>query len=157
MSCHGVDWDCDRQDCFNKKKRLKFSVFKPALEAAGLPKDISFSDIDGFFERHGFFFFVEWKGKGVTLKTGQRMALEALTSLSEKVIAFVVNGDAEFMTCVSWIPFYGGKQGEEVAGDMVEFLKLLEEWATCAECRTFNEEAIKRREMSRSAHSKIAA
>lgn len=151
MTCHGVDWDCDIKGCFNQKKRLKFSAFKPYLERAGLPGKISFSDIDGFFERRGFFFFVEWKGSGVALTVGQKIAFEKLTALSERVIAYVVEGDAEFMTCESWTPFYGGRMMETEYGCFHEFCSIMEEWAKAAEAGSFNPEVIERSQLRKAA------
>lgn len=145
MNCEPkLDWDCDRDGCFNIKKRLKFHVFKDALRRGGLPESISFSDLDGFFERHGYFFLIEWKDPCAKLKAGQEIAFSAFTALSEKIVVFVVAGDAEFMTCESWVSFYNGRRGNQVTGNMDEFCALIENWASVAECRTFNQETISR-------------
>lgn len=125
------------ENCFNVKKRLKFPVFQTALRNAGLPEAISFTDIDGTFERNGYFFFVEWKDEGVPVPYAQRRYFEKLTAASDKFIAYCVSGEAEHMTASSWTPFYGGKMLDVVNGSMQDFLSIVEEWAALANNKQF--------------------
>ena len=86
-----MHWDCDRQGCFNRKKRLKFGVFKGCL-----PGNISFTDIDGLVEICGNFLYLEWKDHQ-GLSTGQRILFERMTLLCPATV-LIVEGDAQDMS-----------------------------------------------------------
>lgn len=51
-----MQWNCERQGCFNVKKRPKIEMFADCL-----PRKISFSDIDGIVEINGNLLLLEWK------------------------------------------------------------------------------------------------
>ena len=86
-----MNWDCQRQGCFNLEKRLKFGVFKECL-----PGNISFSDVDGIVEINGNLLLLEWKDHP-HINTGQRILFERLTRLCPATV-LIVEGDAEHMT-----------------------------------------------------------
>jgi len=49
-------WDCQKQGCFNKKKRPRIEMF-----AECLPGKIAVGDVDGLVEIKGNFLFLEFK------------------------------------------------------------------------------------------------
>lgn len=86
-----MDWDCQKQGCFNKKCRLKFGVFYDCFF-----DKISMSDIDAAVEINGNFIFLEWKSDGGQLKIAQRIFFERLTR-HKGIFVYVVQGNAESM------------------------------------------------------------
>lgn len=97
-------WDCERDGCFNQKRRPKIEVFSDCF-----PGRINFGDVDGLVEYKGCFCLLEWKGQGGRLSTGQRIAYERFTSVSGNVV-FVVSGDAEAMTVEQYSVFWQGTE-----------------------------------------------
>jgi hypothetical protein len=84
-------WDCEKQGCFNKKKRPKIEIF-----ADSLPGKISFGDIDAISEIRGNFLMLEFKETSVIPK-GQRILFQRLTRLAPFHV-MVIEGDIETMT-----------------------------------------------------------
>lgn len=86
-------WDCERDGCFNKKRRPKTEVFHDCFT-----RGINFGDVDGQVEIGGKFLQLEWKDKSAgPLKTGQRIAMDAYTRQQEGNAVIVLVGDAETM------------------------------------------------------------
>jgi hypothetical protein len=84
-------WDCERQGCFNLKRRPKIELFADCF-----PGRISFGDVDGIVEIGGNALLLEWKSEERELPTGQRLLYQRLT-WSGPVSVMIVVGDAETM------------------------------------------------------------
>lgn len=84
-------WDCERQGCFNLKRRPKIEMF-----AECFPRRISFGDVDGIVEVGGNALLLEWKSEERELPTGQRLLYQRLTRYGP-VSVMIVIGDAESM------------------------------------------------------------
>ena len=128
MSSHSsivMNWDCRRQGCFNRKKRLKFGVFKDCL-----PGNISFTDVDGLVEIKGNLLLLEWKDHQ-TLSTGQRILFRRLTLFCPATV-LIVEGDAESME-VSSIRFaWQGQIGQPDQADLDHLRGHIKDWADWA-------------------------
>jgi hypothetical protein len=96
-------WDCQKQGCFNKKKRPKIEVFSECF-----PGKVSFGDVDGLVEINNHFLFLEWKEFERPLPMGQRLTYERITQ-DKRFAVFVVCGDPESMDVNSIQLCYGGK------------------------------------------------
>ncbi len=97
-------WNCDRDGCFNLKRRPKIEVFADCF-----PRRINFGDVDGLVEMNGFFCLLEWKGAGGTVRTGQRISYRQFTACPGNIV-FVVEGDAETMEVWRYNLFWSGKE-----------------------------------------------
>ena len=120
-----MNWDCERQGCFNLKKRLKFGVFKDSL-----PGKVSFTDVDGLVELNGNFLYMEWKGHR-ELSKGQQILFEQLTRHCPAV-ALVVEGDAETMTVDSVATARDGKIHKARTTNLDGLCAMITEWAQWA-------------------------
>jgi len=93
-------WDCNKDGCFNKKKRPKIEVF-----AECLPGKIAFSDIDAITEVNGRFLVLEWKSYADDIPKGQRIMFQRMTTGGTFTV-FIINGCAESMEirqlCIVW-------------------------------------------------------
>lgn len=133
IKCNTLRYNCgdNAENCFNRKKRLKFHVLEKAM-----PRRIGFSDIDGFSEINGYCCFIEWKEPGAPLEWAQETAFKRLSALSDKIVVFVVAGDAEHMTVSSWRIIYGGQFLEgDIVGTIDDFVSELETWGRAADMR----------------------
>ena len=116
-------YDCDKQGCFNVKKRPKIEVFDKCFSGK-----IAMTDVDGLVEVNSRFLFLEWK-PSLALSTGQRILYERLTAMSTGVTVLVVAGDPERMD-VSAIQVI--RQGRVLAAEKIALPKLIlriEQWA----------------------------
>lgn len=131
------------ENCFNRKKRLKFA----ALDVA-MPRKIAFTDIDGFSELNGYCCFIEWKEPGAPLGYAQEKAFTNLTRLSPKIVVFVVAGDAEHMSVQSWKVIYEGAVDAEQYGDIDAFRDLLSSWGEFADNRQIERDKAAQRKVA---------
>ena len=120
-----MNWDCRRQGCFNRKKRLKFGVFKHCL-----PGNISFTDVDGLVEIKGNLLLMEWKDHQV-LSTGQRILFERLTLFCPATV-LIVEGDAEYMMVSSIRTAWEGRIGPPEQDDLDGLCGYIKDWADWA-------------------------
>lgn len=120
-----MHWDCQRQGCFNQKKRLKFSVFKDCL-----PGRISFADVDGLVEINGNLLLLEWKDHE-QLSTGQRILYQRMTRLCPAGV-FLVEGDAEDMSVQSLSTVWAGVIGPREPIDLEGLCGYIRTWADWA-------------------------
>ena len=118
-------WDCQRQGCFNEKKRLKFGVFKDCL-----PGKISFTDVDALVERNGNLLFMEWKDHQ-ELSKGQRILFQRMTLFCPAVV-LVVEGDAESMLVSSIRTVWQGKMTEPEPADLDTLRATIRQWSDWA-------------------------
>ena len=95
-------WNCDRQGCFNLKKRPKIEMFADCL-----PGRIAFSDIDAVTEICGNLLFLEWKEHQGICK-GQEILFKQMTRLGSASV-LIVEGNAELMTVESLRFVWNGK------------------------------------------------
>ena len=98
-----IRWDCLEQGCYMHKCHPRIEVFADCF-----PNKIAMSDIDGVVEINGNFLFMEWKGDGGKVSTGQHILLQRLTQLSDKVVAYVVYGDSQTMQVHQVTRYYKG-------------------------------------------------
>jgi len=98
-----IRWNCLDQGCYMHKCHPRIEIFADCF-----PEKIAMSDIDGVVEINGHFLFMEWKGDGGKLSTGQHILLQRLTTLSDKVVAYVVYGDSQTMQVHKVTRYYRG-------------------------------------------------
>lgn len=88
--CSKFRWDCSMNGCYHDSlpdwEDICTTVF---------PRGIYPTDIDGMVEINGHILFIEQKGPGVAIDTGQRLAMRHLANLSPKVtVVFMRPGKA---------------------------------------------------------------
>lgn len=120
-----MNWDCARQGCFNRKKRLKFAVFADCL-----PGKISFTDVDGLVEIGGNLLFLEWKDHQ-RLGTGQRILFQRLTRFCPATV-LIVEGDAEDMSVEAMATAWGGQIGPFQAATLKTLREAIRQWSNWA-------------------------
>ncbi len=118
-------WDCERQGCFNLKKRPKIEQLVDCL-----PDKIAFTDVDGLVEVNSNFLFIEWKSHR-DIGTGQRILFERLT-WSCPATVFIVEGDAETMAIESMAIAWKGTIGEHTVSDIDMLRNKIREWVEWA-------------------------
>ena len=84
-------WDCNKQGCFNKKRRPKIEVFADCL-----PGKIAFTDIDGITEVNGRALVLECKTDPTPIPRGQAIMWHRLTKTGLLTVLCLA-GDAETM------------------------------------------------------------
>lgn len=119
-------WDCEKQGCFNKKRRPKIEVF-----AGCFPRRINFGDVDGLVELNGRGLLLEWKCGSGCLPKGQEIAHKKLTE-GTKLATICVTGDAESMECSSYGFFWDGKWNDYRKGDIESVKNFMRRWSTWA-------------------------
>ncbi|WP_227657621.1 hypothetical protein [Candidatus Magnetaquicoccus inordinatus] len=119
------NWDCDRDGCFNDKKRLQLDVFGECF-----PDNIQMGDVDGIVEINGRFLMLEWKSNA-RLSTGQRIMFERITRFSPADVVVVV-GDAATMQPVQYRHFWEGRCSEWFFGSLEAVKYLFKKWARFA-------------------------
>lgn len=118
-------WDCQRQGCFNIRKRPKIEIFADCL-----PGRIAFGDVDGIVEINGNLLLLEWKDHQA-ISTGQRILFERLTRLCPATV-LIVEGDAEFMTIDSIRVAWDGRIGPPQPADLDGLREMIRAWADWA-------------------------
>ncbi|MFT3871097.1 MAG: hypothetical protein QM714_00390 [Nocardioides sp.] len=88
--CSKFRWDCSMDGCYHESlpdwEDICTTVF---------PRGIYPTDVDGMVEMNGHLLFLEQKGPGVGIDTGQRLAMRHLANLSTKVtVLFMRPGKA---------------------------------------------------------------
>ena len=118
-------WDCEKDGCFNKKKRLKLGVFDDCF-----PNKMGFSDVDAIIEISGNFLLMEWKDTDCgDISGGQHYMYQAMTR-DKKYIVIAVYGDAETMQTQSIQVYHGGKVSEREPCSIDELKLRVEAWAS---------------------------
>lgn len=120
-------WSCEKDGCFNIKRRPKIEVFADCF-----PRRINFGDVDGLVELNGFFCLLEWKGEGGSLKRGQILTFTAFTNIIGNIV-LVVNGNAETMAVTGYATFWGGRQWPLTTASLDELKDRLRRWAEWTE------------------------
>lgn len=123
-------WVCEKQGCFNLKRRPKIEVF-----AECFPRRINFGDVDGIVEINGKALFLEWKGHEGDIPTGQRIMHERLTC-DGKFTTICIVGNAETMECSSYGLFFNGKWCGYKKGNLETIKNVIKKWVQYAERRS---------------------
>lgn len=122
-------WRCDERGCYNDLQRPRIEVFADCL-----PRRLAFTDIDATVEVGGRFLFLEFKGgEPRELPTGQRIYLERLTSLHQKITAVVVCGNAKTMDVRAIRVVHGGSIGDWSIISLDGLRTRIGEWADRAD------------------------
>jgi hypothetical protein len=119
-------WDCQKQGCFNRKKRPKIEEF-----AECLPGKISFGDIDGIVEIRGNFLVLEFKGSPIIPK-GQRILYQRLTRLAPFFV-LVIEADIESMTVFGVSYVAKGCIEPQITMNLQELKEKIKSWADWAQ------------------------
>ena len=118
-------WNCEKQGCFNLKKRPKIEMFADCL-----PGRIAFTDVDALTEICGNLLYLEWK-EHQELGIGQRILFERMTRLCPAAV-IIVEGDAEYMTvssiCTVWDGVIGPRQPANLE-DLQAQIRMWADWA----------------------------
>lgn len=122
---HVLHWDCQKQGCFNQKKRVKFRLLSDCL-----PGRIAFTDIDAITEIKGNLLLLEWKDH-TELPKGQRILFERLT-LGCPATVLVIEGDAEQMSVVSIRMVWRGVIWPPEPADLDRLRREIQAWVQWA-------------------------
>lgn len=94
------------------------------------PRKIHPTDIDGMVEMNGQFLFLEEKGCGVSLDTGQRLALKRLsTNPNTTVVVFRPGGSKDMQVMI----FRAGESTGFRDCSRAQFLHWVQRWARDAD------------------------
>ena len=130
MSSNGFNpmrWDCEKQGCFNKKRRPKIEQF-----AECLPGKIAFSDVDGIAEVNGRALVLEWKAQPTDIPTGQRIMWQRLTKTGILSVLCIA-GDAETMDVTDTRYCHLGAWDKAWKTDNIQGVKdSIKRWVACA-------------------------
>lgn len=120
-----MQWNCEKQGCFNKKKRPKIELF-----AECLPDKIAFGDVDGLVEIKGNLLFLEFKAHA-NVPRGQRILYERITRLAPATV-LIVQADAETMEVSGVSYVFKGIIESQVKMDLQGLKSTIREWAEWA-------------------------
>jgi hypothetical protein len=115
-------WDCEKQGCFNLKRRPKIEVFADCF-----PRRINFGDVDGLVELNSKALLLEWKSIKGTLPKGQEIAFKNLTT-EGNITTLCVVGDAETMECTHYGFFWQGKWHKYRPTSLEDVKEFLKRW-----------------------------
>jgi hypothetical protein len=120
-----MHWNCEKQGCFNKKKRPKIEMFADCL-----PGRIAFSDIDAAVEVEGNFLILEFKEHD-NIPKGQRIFFNRLTRLVPATV-LVINADVETMDIhgVSYVA--DGRIEPQIEMDLQGLKDTIKSWSDWA-------------------------
>lgn len=121
--CTKFRWDCSMNGCYHESlpdwEDICTEVF---------PRGIYPTDIDGMVEINGHLLFLEQKGPGVGLDTGQRLAMRHLANLSPKVtVVFMRPGKAADLEVLIYHTEHRADGFQPMSRP--DFLELLRRWA----------------------------
>ena len=118
-------WNCAESGCYNLKHRPKIEIF-----AECMPGKIAFTDVDATVEIDGNFLFLEFKaGYPRDIPTGQKIYFQRLTSLSQKITAVIICGDAKTMEIRAVCVVSGGIIGEWQITNLADLKTRLRKWS----------------------------
>ena len=123
-------WDCEKQGCFNIKRRPKIEVFSDCF-----PNNISFGDVDGIVEINGYGLLLEWKQDVKCPPMGQHIMYQKLTK-TKLLTVFLVIGHAETMEVSHIGGYYGGKQKKTQKTDLEGVKTKIKNWVQRAQANT---------------------
>lgn len=115
-------WNCQRDGCFNLKRRPKIEVF-----AECFPRRINFGDVDGLVEINGRFCLIEWKGEGGMVREGQARSYIEFSKHPGNIV-FCVDGNAETMEVTRYFTFWNGKRQAPTSADLDGLKARIKRW-----------------------------
>ena len=115
-------WNCEKQGCFNIKRRPKIQVFADCF-----PGRINFGDVDGIVEINGHGLMFEWKTHNNGLTKGQRIMYERLT-VTDLITVICIVGNAETMECTHYSLFHLGKYYPPKKSDLLGIKSVIKRW-----------------------------
>jgi hypothetical protein len=118
-------WDCEKQGCFNKKKRPKIETFADCL-----PGRIAFGDVDALVEIEGNFLFLEFKEHD-RIPKGQQILFRRLTRLAPATV-LVIEADVETMDVFGMNRVFNGEIFPQVDTDLEGVRQEISSWAKWA-------------------------
>lgn len=121
-----MQWKCEKQGCFNQKKRPKIEVFSDCFPGA-----INFGDVDAEVEINGYSLRMEWKSYVGTLPKGQSIMFERKTRYGLDTVICVC-GDAESMSVTHYGMFFRGRWHGWLEGDMDALRGRIKGWVQWA-------------------------
>ena len=119
-------YDCEKQGCFNVKRRPKIEAF-----AECFPGKIAMGDVDGLVEINSHGLLLEWKSSDVALPMGQRIMYARLTK-GCRLTVIVVNGNAETMDVDQYAWFADGRLHEIIKASLQELKAEIKAWVSWA-------------------------
>ena len=118
-------WDCQKQGCFNRKKRPRIEEL-----AECLPGRISFGDIDGIVEIKGNFLVLEFKETPI-IPRGQQILYKRLTRLAPLYV-LVIEADIERMTVFGVSYVAKGRIGPQRPMNLQGLKEKIKSWSDWA-------------------------
>lgn len=120
-------WDCEKQGCFNVKRRPKIEVFADCF-----PGKINFGDVDAIVEINGKGLFMEWKNQNSqNLPLGQKIMYSKLTQTGLLTV-LIVCGNAETMVCNQYSHYFMGNHNGWFEGDLNKIKEVIKKWVKWA-------------------------
>lgn len=120
-------WDCNKQGCFNLKRRPKIEVFADCF-----PRRINFGDVDGIVEINGKALMLEWKSQKGNLPIGQKIMYERITGSGDVTVICVI-GNAETMACSEYYFFFKGKRQPSKKANLQDIKERIKKWVMYAQ------------------------
>jgi len=128
-----MNWNCERQGCFNTEKRPKIEQFHNCFHS-----NISMSDVDAIVEVNGNILIIEWKQHSQELGIGQRILFQRLTSRAN-IWVYVVRGCPKTMEIEGYQVISDGRLPtpfeECKTEDFMKILKDFNDWAVKNPCK----------------------
>lgn len=123
-------YNCERDGCFNKKRRPKIETF-----AECFPRRINFGDVDGLVELNGFFLLLEWKGEEGSLRSVRQGQARSYLIFTKQIgnLVIVAFGNAETMLVEGYSVFWAGKQHQFQPADLDELKTRIRKWVAWTE------------------------
>lgn len=131
-----LEWDCEKRGCFNKKQRLKFSVFYDSL-----PGKNSFTDIDAITEYKGNALILEWKSAPNNIPPGQDIMFRQITK-GKMLSVICVAGDAETMKATHTAAYFNGAWRDWKVTTTAELNLKIQKWVEWSKRNSRLDEAV---------------
>ena len=124
-----MNWDCEKQGCFNKKRRPKIEFFCDCFYG-----NSNFGDVDGLVEQKGNGCLLEWKPPEIEeISIGQRVAYEKLSlSTNGHLTCFIVAGDPETMKIERYCFYHKGQLSRWIESDLESLKERFRSWCKWA-------------------------
>lgn len=122
-----MEWNCRNDGCH-------LETCRPPIEqlCKKFPRGITPTDIDYLTEMNGNFLFVEWKPRPLSLKYGQRRALQMLSLLPEFTVLLVA-GQANTLGVTHIADIMNGSIGPWKDSTRQDLERRFKEWADWAD------------------------
>jgi hypothetical protein len=123
-------WDCDKNGCFNVKRRPKIETF-----AECFPRKCNFGDVDGIVEIEGRGLVLEWKGEPMALPVGQSIMWKRLTK-DRTITLLCVAGDPQTMDVTHRAMICSGTWRDWKPSSLSDLKASIREWVRWAEAHS---------------------